>query len=120
MIARWLRPRSASPVLAVETQPAGSGVLVTLPAAPLYPHPLLTQPDPFRDSVHGGSADLSLWPASHVELHYASRVFRGEADALRHLRSVAQSAERASAVVRLVRREAQAQGVLTRATGIES
>jgi len=119
MIARWLRPRSASPVLAVETQPAGEGGRTTLPAA-VYPHPLLAQPDPFRDSVHAGSADLSLWPASHVELHFASRVFRGEADALRHLRSVAQSAERASAVVRLVRREAQAQGVLTRATGIES
>jgi len=59
-------------------------------------------------------------PASITELHFASRVFHGEVEALRSLRSVAQSAERASAVLRLTRREAQAQGVLTRATGGET
>jgi len=120
--SRLLARRSVSPVLpAVETQPAGGERPVgrAFPPAERYPHPLLTKPDPWAAQHHDGSPDLETHPASVVEDFYASEIVRDGADvrAWEHLRTAAQSYERAVAVLRRVQREAVAQGLLTRATG---
>ncbi len=118
LVRRSVVPGARPPV---EPQSAGEGASPDRPLpANRYPNPLLTKPDQWAEVMHGGSADLEEFPPSITESHFASRVFHGELAARRSLVSVCQSVERASAVLRLVRREALAAGVLSRATGGET
>lgn len=75
--------------------------------------------DPFKNVDHGGAANLGEFPPTVVELHFASRVLRGEQGvdepgALVTLHALAKSAERAEAIMAHVRRAAEAEKTLSR------
>lgn len=63
--------------------------------------------------------DLSEWPASHSELHYAGRLVDNpdDHDAARNLRKLAGSAERAVKIFAQVTRICEANDLLRRGFG---